>query len=237
LPFGQHPVLVLDYTILDLLRTLCVRQGTIAQCQPLGGVRLLGDQWYKILQSTAVQIVSLLVVALLIVRARLGDQINGLLQGVLRGKRLEIEEGMRKEVDERNACRGLVSQKAAQEIVALVADASVWWQCYGLGLPDSQQQLLNGSRTVRRLAEQTFVQDHPDAPEIRLGIVLMLAHNLRGHVEGRALQLLIDFAQLQVLSKPIRYNKLLIYGMYIQGLLVLGTQSLPPLGTHCWLPG
>jgi len=93
--------------------------------------------------------------------------------------------------------------------MTLVADASVWWQCYGLSLPDPQQQLLNGSRTVRRLAEQTFVQDHPDAPQIRLGIVLMLAHNLRGHVEGRSLQLLIDFAQLQVLSKPIRY-KLLI---------------------------
>ena len=61
----------------------------------------------------------------------------------------------------------------------------------------AQERHRVGARERRRAAHE-LEQDTPDAPEVRLGVVLLVAQDLRRHVQGRAAQRLGQTARVHV---------------------------------------
>ena len=62
-------------------------------------------------------------------------------------------------------------------------------------------QLLKSLTGEWSSAEHSLVQDDPDTPEIRLGVIKVREEDLRGHVEGGAPQASLLLILLQVMGK------------------------------------
>mmetsp|Transcript_1549 Transcript_1549/g.5694 ORF Transcript_1549/g.5694 Transcript_1549/m.5694 type:complete len:345 (+) Transcript_1549:377-1411(+) len=117
--------------------------------------------------------------------ARVGNQARAALR---RGSR-RVEERMGEELFAREALDGIALEEAADEVDARGGELrSNLGRDPAFGALDVLEELDVVLPAERRAADENLKEDGAHAPQVRLGVVLFVLQNLRGHVERRAAQ-------------------------------------------------
>ena len=131
-------------------------------------------------------------------RLRLRKRLGGFLVATTRAD-VGLQERVLEELLVGHASRRVLLQQPAHQVHALARQlAGDTTRDARVPARDVAQERHRVGARERRRAAHELEQDTPDAPEVRLGVVLLVAQDLRRHVQGRAAQRLGQTARVHV---------------------------------------
>uniref|UniRef100_A0A182QFR3 Uncharacterized protein n=1 Tax=Anopheles farauti TaxID=69004 RepID=A0A182QFR3_9DIPT len=187
---------------LERFRSVQIREDTLPQQLPLGQILFGARYRHKVLQPLAVGTVRRTVRLLPLLLDRPIDECDCFLEVFLARHVRQVEVGIVEELVECDAPSRITLQQARQQLPAVGRDRGPRRYRDRIVPMDPTGQLVQCVRAVRCRTEQTLVQYHAHAPQVRLRTVRTVQQYLRRHIQRRTLHRRVLLVQLQPLGEP-----------------------------------